>query len=104
MPAKTGLSRRDFLRLAGLVSASAVTVACAPAYARLGGQPEPSQTGPLPQLDAFSFAVLSRLTYGPRVAERERAAEIGLAGWIEEQLAPEKLDDGPAEWRVRQFD
>jgi uncharacterized protein (DUF1800 family) len=104
MPAKTRLSRRDFLRLAGLVSASAVAAACAPAYARLGGQPEPSLTGPLPQLDTFAFAVLSRLTYGPRVAERERAAEIGLAGWIEEQLAPEKIEDGPADWRLRQFD
>src|SRR5450432_2396509 len=104
MPAHTRLSRRDFLRLAGLVSASAVATACAPVYARLGGQPEPTSAAPLPTLDAASFAVLSRLTYGPRVAERERAAQIGLAGWIEEQLAPETIDDGPADWRLRQFD
>src|SRR5258708_29481003 len=104
MAANTRLTRRDFLRLAGLVSASAGVAACAPAYARLGGQPEPSLTGRLPQLDTLTFAVLSRLTYGPGVAERERAAQIGLAGWIEEQLAPEKLDDGPADWRLRQFD
>src|SRR5258708_37186567 len=103
MPAKTRLTRRDFLRLAGLVSASAVAAACAPAYARLGGQPEPTLTDPLPQHDAATFMVLGRLTYGPRVAERERAAAIGLAGWIEEQLAPEKIEDGPADWRLRQF-
>ena len=104
MPDTTRLTRRDFLRLAGLVSASALTAACAPAYARLGGQPEATIDGPLPQLDAADFALLSRLTFGPRAAERERAAQIGLAGWIEEQLAPEQIDDGPAEWRLRQFD
>ena len=101
MPATGRLTRRDFLRLAGLVSASAAVAACAPAYARLGGQPGPALAGPLPPLDARTFGVLSRMTYGPRVAERERAAAIGLAGWIEEQLAPETIDDGPAEWRLR---
>jgi uncharacterized protein (DUF1800 family) len=104
MPATHPLTRRDFLRLAGLVSASAAVAACAPAYASLGGQAEPALAGPWPQLDAKNFAVLSRLTYGPRVAERERAAAIGLAGWIEEQLAPETIDDGPAEWRRRGFE
>jgi len=98
------LSRRDFLRLAGLVSASAVVAACAPAYARLGGQPEPNLTGPLPVLDLSIFSALSRLTFGPRLAEREHAAAIGLAGWIEEQLAPETLDDRPADTRLRQFE
>ena len=104
MPASRQLTRRDFLRLAGLVSASAVVAACAPAYARLGGQPEPDLTGPLPLLGSAVFTALSRLTYGPRLAERERAAEIGVAGWIEEQLAPETLDDRPAEVRLRQFE
>src|SRR5579859_4609216 len=104
MPATTRLTRRDFLRLAGLVSASAVVAACAPAYDRLGGPAEPSLTGPYPLSDTVTFAVLNRLTYGPRLAERERAAEIGLADWIEEQLAPEKIDNGPADWRLRQFD
>jgi len=98
------LGRRNFLRLAGLVSASAVVAACAPAYARLGGQGEPALSGPLPPLDSAVFAALNRLTFGPRLAERERAAEIGLPGWIEEQLSPEKLDDAPADWRLRGFD
>ena len=104
MPASRQLTRRDFLRLAGLVSASAVVAACAPAYARLGGQPEPTLAGPLPPLDTAVFTALNRLTFGPRLAERERAAAIGLAGWIEEQLAPETIDDRPAEMRLRQFE
>jgi uncharacterized protein (DUF1800 family) len=104
MPARARLTRRDFLRLAGLVSTSAVVAACAPAYARLGGPPEPTAEGPLAALDDGVFSVLNRLTYGPRLAERERAAQMGLGGWIEEQLAPAALDDRPADWRLRQFE
>ena len=104
MPATMRVTRRDFLRLAALVSASAAVAACAPVYARLGGQPEPTLVAPFPASDTNLFTALSRLTFGPRVAERERAASIGLTAWVEEQLAPELIDDGPADWRLRGFD
>jgi uncharacterized protein (DUF1800 family) len=101
---RTALSRRAFLRLAGLAAAgSALAIsssACAPLYARLGGAPEAAPGGPAPPLPAL----LRRLTFGPRRAERARAAEIGLAGWIEEQLDPEALDDAAVEWRLRGLD
>src|SRR5690349_14282635 len=103
MPASS-LSRRDFLRLAGLVGASAVVSACAPVYARLGGPAEITAAGDVPALPMSDYRALDRLTFGPRLAERARVAEIGLAAWIEEQLAPAALDDGPADWRLRQFD
>lgn len=104
MPTARALSRRDFLRLAGLVSASTAIAACAPVYARLGGPAEPLGGITGPPLDLHALAGLNRLTFGPRLAERQRVAEIGLAGWIEEQLEPELLDDGPAEWRLHAFD
>jgi hypothetical protein len=104
MPDARPLSRRDFMRLAGLVSASVAVAACGPVYQRLGGPAEAPNGAPEPALDPAALAGLRRLTFGPRLAERQRVAEIGLAGWIEEQLAPEALDDGPAEWRLRQFD
>ena len=104
MPTARVLSRRDFLRLAGLVSASVGLAACAPVYARLGGPAEPPASAGWPALDAQTLAGLNRLTFGPRLAERQRVAEIGLAGWIEEQLAPEALDDSPADWRLRRFE
>ena len=104
MPRARALSRRDFLRLAALVSAGAVAAGCAPAYARLGGPAEPDAAEPWPLLPPQALAGLNRLTFGPRLAERQRVAEIGLAGWIEEQLAPERLDDGPADWRLRRFE
>ncbi len=95
------ISRRDFLHLAGLVAASAAAAGCAPLYARLGGQPEPPLAVPFGATDQVGFGLLNRLTFGPRMAERQHLAEIGPAAWIEEQLRPETIDDGPAEWRLR---
>jgi uncharacterized protein (DUF1800 family) len=102
MPAQ--ISRRDFLRLAALVSASAAAAACAPAYARLGGPAEAPPARPAPDLAPTVQRVLDRLTFGPRMSERSRAAAIGIEAWIEEQLAPAQLDDGPAAWRLRRFE
>src|SRR5205085_1699493 len=104
MPHARPISRRDFLRLAGLVAASAAAAGCAPLYARLGGQPEPPLAPPFGAIDPPAFALLNRLTFGPRVAERLRLAEIGSAAWIEDQLRPESIDDGPAEWRLRDLE
>src|SRR6185369_6437094 len=95
------ISRRDFLRLAGLVAASAAAAGCAPLYAKLGGQPEPPLAAPFGASDFAGFGLLNRLTFGPRLAERQLLAEIGPAAWIEEQLRPQSIDDGPAEWRLR---
>ena len=84
------LSRRDFLKLSALVTASAALSSCAPIYRRLaGGLP----TLPWTPLDASDFLALNRLTFGPRVEERARFAEIGLHAFIEEQLDYESIDD-----------
>lgn len=100
------MNRRDFLRLAGLVAAGASVSACAPIANRLAGAP-----AALPMVGGLSkpganrhFAALNRLTYGPRIEERRRAAEIGLGGWIEEQLAYEGVVDTSAEVRLRPYD
>jgi uncharacterized protein (DUF1800 family) len=84
------LSRRDFLRLGALVTASAALSSCAPFYRRL--------TGDLPRvpwapLNASDFIALNRLTFGPRVEERARFAGIGLQAYIEEQLDFESIND-----------
>ena len=96
------LSRRDFLRLSGLVAASATVAACTPVYRKLAG--DPSAPSPWPALTDSNFAALSRMTFGPRPEERQRAAEIGLAAWVEEQLAYETLDDQPVYWRLQNFE
>ena len=84
------LSRRDFLRLASLVTASAALSSCVPVYRRLVGD---LPVIPWTPLEARDFLTLNRLTFGPRVEERARFMEIGLQPWIEEQLAVESIDD-----------
>ena len=100
MPA---LSRREFLRLAGLVAAAtALNTACQPAYTQLaGGPPAPTGFTPLPPAD---LRALQRLTYGPTAVEIARVAEIGLTNWLDEQLNPASINDAPVDWRLRQFD
>ncbi len=96
------LSRREFLRLAGVVSAGTTLSACSPLYRRLG-RADSLRIWPQATADA-TFALLSRLTYGPTSEERARVAENGLEAWVEEQLAPESITDMAARWRVRGLD
>ena len=96
------LSRRDFLKLSTLVTASAALSSCAPAYAyrRLAGD---LPAVPWTALDANDFLALNRLTFGSRVEERSRFAEIGLQAYIEEQLAFESIDDFGCELLLTPF-
>ena len=86
------LSRRDFLKLSSLLAANTALAACSSVYEQLAGTPVPPGISPLSGgagSGARVFPALSRLTFGPRTDERAYAAEMGLAAWIEEQLAPE---------------
>ncbi len=94
------LTRRDFLKLTSLVAASAALAACSPVYQLAGGPP---LTG-WPQLSPADFRALNRLTFGARPAERARVAEIGLQAWVEEQLAPDAIDDFACTLRLRNLD
>lgn len=84
------LSRRDFLKLGALVSASAALSSCAPVYRRLVGD---LPAIPWAALDVRDFMALNRLTFGPRVEERARFLEVGLQAWVEEQLDFESIND-----------
>jgi hypothetical protein len=92
------LSRRDFLRLAGLVASGVAASACAPVYNKLAGDFQNPAN-----VSSDGFPELSRLTFGPRGEERARVAEISLNAWIEEQLAPDSIDDALAFWWLRRF-
>lgn len=49
-------------------------------------------TGPRRNVDPIAH-LLNRLTYGPRPEEMARARQIGFTAFLDEQLAPETLDD-----------
>jgi uncharacterized protein (DUF1800 family) len=56
--------------------------------AGLVGQTEPAAD------DATIVHVLNRLTWGPRPGDVEAVRKMGLDGFIEKQLHPERIDDG----------
>ena len=91
------LSRRDFLKLTGLVAASMALTSCATADRLLA----PLANVAWPALTPADFLILNRLSFGPNAEIRARFAQIGLANWIEEQLAPESIDDHGCEFRLR---
>ena len=47
--------------------------------------------------------VLSRTTFGPRRADRERVERVGVAAFVEEQLHPEGIADGAVEEQLAKF-
>ncbi|MCE9645811.1 MAG: DUF1800 family protein [Chloroflexi bacterium] len=94
------LSRRDFLKLGTLVTASAALSSCAPVYRKLAGS---LPAVPWTALGANDFLALNRLTFGPRVEERARFVEIGLKAWIEEQLDFDSIHDFDCEIQLAPF-
>ncbi len=92
------VTRRTFLRLSALAAGGAFLSACGPLAERITNVP--GALDGLAPVDPTVFAALNRLTYGPRPDELARATEIGLAAWIEEQLAPNRLDDTVADLQL----
>ncbi|MCI0340512.1 MAG: DUF1800 domain-containing protein [Planctomycetales bacterium] len=56
-----------------------------------------------PETDPVHHA-LSRMAFGPRPGDVERVRSIGVPAYVEEQLAPEALDDVPCDLRARRFE
>lgn len=52
------------------------------------------------ELDAVSHAI-NRLTFGARPGDYARVAAMGVGAFIEEQLAPQRIDDGLCERVIR---
>jgi len=48
--------------------------------------------------DPAVWRVLNRAAYGPRLGDVERVSKMGVDAYIEEQLAPEKIQESPASW------
>jgi uncharacterized protein (DUF1800 family) len=56
-------------------------------------------TAPLSQ-DQRIVHFLNRTSFGPTLGNMQRAARIGIRAYLDEQLAPEKIPDKPADERV----
>lgn len=99
------VTRRQFLSVSGIAAASVVLGACAPVRTALKQtRGEDSIRLAAPTVTDETWRVLSRLTFAPRTEELVRANEIGRDGWMEEQLAPDTLDDLDCDLRTRGID
>src|SRR3982750_1883351 len=53
--------------------------------------------------DQQIIQALNRLTFGPRPGDVLKVRAIGLDKWIDQQLHPEKIDDGAIEQFVARY-
>lgn len=112
------LTRRHFLQAGSTASLAAVAIGCdkleVPTALRIGPRDVTTPDGPFTvptgnEIDLVSHA-LNRLTFGPRPWDYQRTRKLGdteqaaFAAFLDQQLAPEKLDDPAAENAVRRFE
>jgi uncharacterized protein (DUF1800 family) len=53
--------------------------------------------------DEVILHALDRLAYGPRPGDAENIRKIGLAKWIDQQLAPDAIDDSVLDERLQSY-
>jgi len=94
------VNRRDFLKLPGFVGTLAALSACMSdeavnpaAAATLAPTLTSNVVSPQDDEDWLIHQTLRRITFGARLEEIEHAREIGLDNFIDEQLAPQTIDD-----------
>jgi uncharacterized protein (DUF1800 family) len=57
------------------------------------------------RVERVALRTLNRAAFGPRPGDLARVREMGLDGWVEEQLAPEKIEESRAVgWRLWRLD
>jgi len=98
------LTRRDLLKLAGLVTAVAGLSGCSSLGELLAAEPRARAASGEFVGSTEEYRRLARLSYGPTPAERARVAEIGLGAWLEEQLAYQSVSDRRPQLRWRHLD
>lgn len=111
-------TRRHFLQTGSAASLAAVAVGCdkleVPDALRIGPRAAAPPDGPYAtpagkDIDLVSHA-LNRLTFGARPWDYQRVRKLGdteqaaFAAFLDQQLAPEKLDDPAAENATRRFE
>ncbi|MFV1949873.1 MAG: DUF1800 domain-containing protein [Anaerolineales bacterium] len=97
------ITRKDFLKILGLLTAGAGTAAgCSPLAGYLPDGPE-NHPDP-PRLSSLDWVILNRLNFGPRSSDRQRLLEIGLENYLEEQLSPGNISDKKTDLLIGRFD
>ena len=102
------MKRRDLLKTGAIVLGSTQLSACESIYSRISkemGEKIPSNISVAESANidpAYHF--LSRTAYGAWPGDIEMLKARGYEAWLDEQLAPEKIDDRACELRARRFE
>jgi len=101
-------SRRALLKVLGLTGATLPLMGCerfiSSVTKQMGQSIPPNLSVAEEQQIDPAFHLLSRAAYGPWPGDLDRVRTIGAEKWIEEQLAPDKLDDSACDLRARRFE
>lgn len=101
-------SRRALLKILGLTGATLPLIGCerliSSATQQLGQSiPSSMSIADGQQIDP-AFHLLSRAAYGPWPGDLDCVRALGMEKWIEEQLAPDSIDDTACDLRARRFE
>jgi hypothetical protein len=97
------MKRRQFLSIGAAAAGAALLSGCETVEQRLTRAALPSNPLPPPQTAENSpvVRILNRLTYGPRPGDVARVSAMGIANYIDEQLAPKRIPEDPGLlWRL----
>lgn len=91
-----------------LAAGAAALTGCDGLYSTLsrrlaGGTPKDFARAQGEAVDPDVF-LLRRATFGPAPGDLDRLRATGREAWLDEQLHPERIDDGPCELLVRRFE
>jgi uncharacterized protein (DUF1800 family) len=102
------LTRRSLLKAAALLGGAASLTGCEHLVSRVTehmGEVIPDHVGVSTRTDIDPvFHLLSRAGYGPWPGDVDRIRGMGTTAWIDEQLQPEKIDDGACRLRAGRFE
>lgn len=91
------ISRRNFGRLTAYAAGGLTLPGCSDVLEGVVGPDLPRNVGAAPRLsgsqELLFERVLQRTTFGPRPGDTERIRSIGSDAFIEEQLAPERIEE-----------
>lgn len=102
------ISRRQLLQLTALTGTAVSLTGCERLISYVTSEfgqkiPEHIYVAASVEIDD-AFHLLSRAAYGVYPGDLERVRAMGEEAWIEEQLAPEKIDDKLCDLRARRFE
>ncbi len=93
------LNRSEFLTLTAGTAGALALSGCTEITRRASAPGLPERLGEAEAAEhSHEWRLLNRMSFGPRPGDLERVREMGADAYIEEQLAPERIEESRAAW------